>query len=96
MTDDYGMGDSRELETGETADLFKTPNGKWRIRQYELSWAEHVDSGEGKISKVSGDAAKLGWGDLEFDTPDDAYAFLEDQIRKNPALQIKPPSPTQS
>ena len=88
-----GGHDSRVLEHGEIVHLAKPPGRKWRIKKYEWSRVESSDGDIGPhASTVFGE--RVGWEALEFDTPDDAYAFVADQIRQNRVPHTKSGRPT--
>jgi hypothetical protein len=83
-----GKHDSRTLETGETVHLTMAPGGKWRITAYDWSWFEgqHLGArgerlGPKELKVVTVFAQNVGWENLRFDTKDEAYAFVEKQIR---------------
>jgi hypothetical protein len=76
----YGH-DSRILPSGESTHIVKIPgDNKWHIRSYDWSWREGLMLYTAQVF-----AQEMGWQDLEFDTFDDAYAFVEQQIKKGKA-----------
>jgi len=97
MTDDNGKHDHRELPTGETAYLTKDPGSNWRVDQYERSWFDGerlIGPGGGMIvpnelQTRSVSAQDLGWQDRRFDTEDEAYAFVAEQIRAGKAPRLE-------
>ncbi len=101
MNDDTGRHDHRTLQTGEDVYLIKEPGGNWAIRSYERSWfelgqrtLEGVSLGTlpRQLKTATIQAHDLGWQDLRFDTPEQAYQFVEEQIRSGKAPgAIQPP-----
>ena len=77
MTSNTGAHESRDLETGETVHLVRQPGSKWRISSYDWSWTNGLMLWTAQVF-----AQKLGWENLEFDTPDAASAFLEQQLKE--------------
>jgi hypothetical protein len=81
LADLMGYGhDSHILSSGEEVYLIKMPGKKWGISSYDWSWTE------GQMLKtIQVFAQTLGWESMEFDTADEAYAFVERQLKKGKA-----------
>jgi hypothetical protein len=81
--------DSRQLSPHEEVHLIQGPDKKWAIGSVDLTWyqGQHVRPDEAASPGPQGFkwlkfyAEQLGWEDREFDTPDQAYAFVEEQLR---------------
>jgi hypothetical protein len=75
---EHGAHDSRTLETGDTVHLIKHPNSKtWRINSYDWSWWV-----EGPILMTARVFPNMvDWDNKEFESPADAYEFVENQIK---------------
>jgi len=81
--------DSRQLSPHEEVHLTQGAGKKWAISSIDLIWyeGEHawpdrtaLPVGKGlKWKKVY--AQQLGWENREFDNPDQAYAYVEEQFR---------------
>lgn len=80
MTRQTGAHDSRDLETGETVHLVRRPGGKWRISSYDWTWTNGL-----MLYTATVFSQTLNWDNLDFDTPDDAYRFVEQQFRDGKA-----------
>jgi hypothetical protein len=80
---------SQQLSPQEEIHLIQAPNSKWRISSIDVMWIQGPYSWpdgtpppvpEGfNLTKVW--AEQLGWEDLEFDTPEQAHAYVEEQTR---------------
>ena len=91
MTDDTGKHDSRTLDTGVTVHLRKDPGSTWAINSFD--WCQprfegqHIGPGglplgpKRLIVPKPIFAQDVGWEDLKFDTEDEAYAFVAEQLR---------------
>ncbi len=77
MTSNTGAHESRDLETGETVHLVRHPGSKWRMSSYDWSWTNGLMLWTAQVF-----AQKLGWENLEFDTPGAAYGFVEQQLKE--------------
>ena len=80
MRNHTGAHDSRDLQTGETVHLVRHPGGKWRISSYDWSWTNGLMLWTARVY-----AQTLAWDNLDFDTIDAAYAFVEEQLRDGKA-----------
>ena len=80
MTSNTGGHDSRNLETGENVHLVRNPGSKWRISSYDWSWTDGLMLFTAQVF-----AQTLSWENLEFDTTDDAYAFVEQELKDHKA-----------
>ena len=80
--------DSRQLSPQEEVHLIQGPGKKWAIDSIDVTWIQ------GKYPWPDGTplpvpegfnwmkiyAQQLGWENREFDTPDQAYAYVEEQF----------------
>lgn len=81
LADITGYGhDSRVLPSGEEVHLIKMPEKKWGINSYEWSWLNRQSGLMLMSARVF--APMVGWQSMAFDTADDAYAFVERQLKK--------------
>ena len=71
-----GENASRQLDSGETIHLVRDPGSKWQIKQYDWSWVSGLVLWTATVY-----AEKLGWENLTFETKDDAYIFVDSQIK---------------
>ena len=71
-----GENASRQLDSGETVHLVRDPGGKWQIKQYDWSWVNGLI-----LLTATVFAEKLGWQDLTFETKENAYVFVDRQIK---------------
>jgi hypothetical protein len=81
--------DSRQLSPHEEVHLIQGPGKKWVIGSIDLTWYQGNDVWPDETAlpvpkgfkwlKVY--AQQLGWKNREFDTPDQAYAYVEEQLR---------------
>ncbi len=74
-SEDKGAHDTRTIDTGETVHLIRHPHGKWRVSSYEWSWVDWPTLMTARVA-----AHNIGWDSREFETPEDAYAFVSQQI----------------
>lgn len=88
---DEGGHDSRLLKSGEEVHLIKAPKKKWAISSYDWSWFAN-DSDGLALMTAQVFAQKVGWEKLEFDTAEDAYAFVEQQIKTGKVPRRQNPS----
>lgn len=70
-----GAHKSRMLSTGEQVHLIQHPDQGWRINSYEWSWIAGMS-----LQSCQVFAQHMGWEDIEFATPDEAIAFVQEQI----------------
>jgi hypothetical protein len=84
MSDQEGQHDEQDLESGETVHLTKHPNeAKWAITSYD--WGGISSSPQLQLETATVYAEKLKWESMRFDTPNQAYAFVADQIKTGKA-----------
>ncbi|MEO8165928.1 MAG: hypothetical protein ABI619_11095 [Betaproteobacteria bacterium] len=76
MTSTTGAHDSRDLETGESVHLVRHPGGKWRISSYDWSWTNGL-----MLWTATTFAQTVAWENLDFDTTDEAYGFVKQQLK---------------
>lgn len=81
--------DHKTLRSGETVWVYRSViRQTWRIRRY--TWR----SKEGAVSTASTVYAwHIGWQDEEFETAEDAFEFVEEQIKLGcaPGCPVRPP-----
>ena len=80
---------SRKISPNEEVHLIQGPGKKWAISSIDVTWIQGkypwpdgtpLPVPEGfNWTKVY--AQQLGWENREFETPDQAYAFFEEQSR---------------
>jgi hypothetical protein len=80
MNNDKGAHDSHDLPTGESVHLVRHPRGKWQVSSYDWSSTDGL-----MLLTVQVFAQTLGWENLDFDSADDAYTFVEQQLRDGKA-----------
>ena len=81
--------DSRQLSPHEEVHLIKGPGQKWTIGSIDVAWVQgkYAWPDETPLPVPEGFnwmkvyAQQLGWENCEFDTPDQAYAYVEEQSR---------------
>ena len=78
-----GEHDERDLETGETVYLVRHPGEKdWAISGCDGgSWVNNGPNGLEMVTSTA-DIVKLKWDKHRFDSVDQAYAFVAEQIQK--------------
>lgn len=90
MNESGGKHDSRQLSPHEEVHLTQVPSKKWAIGSIDLTWwgeGQHVLLDETPLPERKGLnwtkvwAQELGWENREFDTPDQAYAYVEEELR---------------
>jgi len=86
MGGNAGAHDSKRIETGELVHLIKHPGTKWFVNSYE--WSNLSDDGK-MFWTARVTFQMVGWDKLEFNTTDDAYSFVQEQInnRKVPSME---------
>jgi transcriptional regulator with XRE-family HTH domain len=81
LADVTGYGhDSREVSSGEQVHLIKIPEKKWGISSYDWSWLSKSNGLMLMNARVF--AQMVGWEGMQFDTANDAYSFVEQEIKK--------------
>lgn len=80
MTSEQGMSEDRRLKNGEIVYLKKHPGEKWRIEFYECNPTLRVGQAGGLYAEFP-EVHVPAWGKKEFETPEDAIAFIEEQIK---------------
>ena len=80
MTDDSGANESRTLKGGEIIYLLRKPDRKWNIRRYECHQRIKYDLVGGGLIFEFKQGLPQEWRELEFETADDAVAFMQEQI----------------
>ncbi|MDP6557386.1 MAG: hypothetical protein QGG71_22160 [Pirellulaceae bacterium] len=89
MNESGGKHDSRQLSPHEEVHLIQGPGKKWAIGSIDLTWVQGKYAWPDGVplpvpegfnwTKVY--AQQLGWENREFDTPDQAYTYVEEQLR---------------
>ena len=78
-----GEHQSKRLPSGLEVHLVRHPGADtWRIRSMDVSWGSPAI---GSLTTKTWFAQPLGIAERDFDTPDDAYAFVEKHARVTPA-----------
>jgi len=81
MSDENRRHHSHQLVTGVIVHFVSPPGGSWRINFYEWSWLDH------RVLRTKEVAASgRGWEDTEFDSLDDACAFVEEKLKTHGSL----------
>ena len=79
-----GSHKSRILPTGEQVHLIQRPDHGWFISSYEWSWLAGTPTiglpGGNIMNTARVFAQNLGWEDIEFETPEDAFKFVREKI----------------
>ncbi len=93
MNTNGGENHSRKLSDGTEAHLIRhDKNGKWQIRMLERIYGTTGNPIVGDYVLWTGlvYAEDAGWKELEFDSFDDAYSFIEEKlpILQPPAAQV--------
>jgi hypothetical protein len=71
-----GRNESRTLKNGEIVALVRPPGEKWRISYYELQRVRYDAAAGGTVLEWSKEVPGR-WKDRDFETADDAFAFIE-------------------
>jgi hypothetical protein len=82
MNNQSGKSDSRTLKGGEIIYLAKEPSAKWRIRSYEC----HQGVVAGGVLFSSTQGLPEDWKDREFENPDEASEFAQQEINHGRVL----------
>ena len=89
MSDSGRKHDSRRLSPHEEVHLIQGPRKKWTVSSIDVTWVQgpYAWPDETPLPVPEGFnwtkvyARQFGWENREFDTPDQAYAFVEEQLR---------------
>lgn len=81
MTEDGGKNESRTLSSGEIVHLAKYPGGKWKIRFYECRHHVRIAEADSIIFEYL-EGLPQDWKSMEFESVDDAVAFIHQEIRR--------------
>jgi hypothetical protein len=89
MSESGGKNDYRQLPSGEEISLWQPTGGKWHIGSVVLSWTTGM-----YIWEVMPNLEKIGWDNRTFDTPDEAYSFVDREIQAGrvPGIKRRPKS----
>lgn len=78
--DEKGANEARTLKGGEVVGLVQEPGAKWRIRYYEFAQRVRYDLQAGGLVLAWMQGIPNDWRELEFESADEAEAFVQDQI----------------
>ncbi|MCD6298089.1 MAG: hypothetical protein J7M30_13140 [Deltaproteobacteria bacterium] len=81
MNDQTGKNESRILAGGEIVHLVKEPDAEWRIRFYECRHNVRLAGATGDLVFEYLEGLPQDWKDREFETPDEAAKFAQQEIR---------------
>lgn len=87
MNDQRGKHDSQILHSGEEVHLTKSPGGKWSIKSYDWSFPKGL-----VLATKTVYAQDVGWKEYKFDSVEDAYSFVSNQIKLGKAPCAKSPN----
>ncbi len=85
LPDITGYGhNSKSLPSGEEIHLLKMKCEKWHISSYDWSWTDGLMLQNARVF-----AESLGWEKMEFETADEAYRFVERQLKDGKVPRAK-------